>query len=468
MGTTTITIDPPTDLSTSASYYILIDAGAFEDLSGNTFTGISDPTTLNFTTEDTTAPVITAIDETVDVADLAAWTETVSASDDIDGDITSNIVTTYFEGNGTTALTDLAAAKTYIDNASTNTTFVIKYNVSDASLNAAIEVIVTITVTPDTTAPTLTSSAPADNATDVAINVNIVLTFSEAVDAETGNIELRKTSDESLIESFDVTTGITGTGTTTIIINPTASLLNSTGYYVLIDATAFDDAAGNSYGGIASQTALSFTTVAAPSSGGGGGGGGGAPAPYVAPLKSQAPIVLTSSVGTIEFGGLFKITTTGGESTGALTYSSSGDALCAVDASGNVTALGKGTCTITATKAGDSTYASVTSNSVTVTVTDITVAGVVAVGEVIAPTLSISKPVAGTTTLRFKIDSIYSGDRVSVLLGNKVNGKTTYKTLGSATVTSSGAVTFKSKVKFNKGNLVRLKYGSTVIITKTV
>ena len=87
---------------------------------------------------------------------------------------------------------------------------------------------------------------------------------------------------------------------------------------------------------------------------------------------------------------------------------------------------------------------------------------------VIAPTLSISKPVAGTTTLRFKIDPIYSGDRVSVLLGNKVNGKTTYKTLGSATVSTSGAVTFKSKVKFNKGNLVRLKYGLTVIITKTV
>jgi hypothetical protein len=193
-----------------------------------------------------------------------------------------------------------------------------------------------------------------------------------------------------------------------------------------------------------------------------------ASSPYVAPLKSQAPITLTSSVDTIEFGGSFKIKALGGESAGALTYSSSGVALCAVDASGNVTALGKGTCTITATKAGDSTYASITSNSVTVTVTDITVAGVVAVGEVIAPTLSISKPVAGTTTLRFKIDPIYSGDRVSVLLGNKVNGKTTYKTLGSATVSTSGAVTFKSKVKFNKGNLVRLKYGSTVIITKTV
>ena len=32
-------------------------------------------------------------------------------------------------------------------------------------------------------------------------------------------------------------------------------------YYVLIDATAFDDSAGNSYAGISSTTALSFTVV---------------------------------------------------------------------------------------------------------------------------------------------------------------------------------------------------------------
>ena len=33
------------------------------------------------------------------------------------------------------------------------------------------------------------------------------------------------------------------------------------GVYVLIDATAFDDLSGNSYAGISSTTALSFTTV---------------------------------------------------------------------------------------------------------------------------------------------------------------------------------------------------------------
>lgn len=110
--------------------------------------------------------------------------------------------------------------------------------------------------------PTLSSSSPADNATTVASSANIVLNFSEAVDVESGNITIKKTSDNSTIETIDVTSGlVTGTGTTAITINPTDDLSGSTEYYVLIDATAFDDSSSNSYSGISSTTALSFTTA---------------------------------------------------------------------------------------------------------------------------------------------------------------------------------------------------------------
>lgn len=97
---------------------------------------------------DTTPPKITASNETVAIANLATWTETVSATDDTDGTITNNVVATYFEADGTTSLDNLAAAKAYIDDATTNKSFVIKYNVSDAAGNAATEVVVTITVNP--------------------------------------------------------------------------------------------------------------------------------------------------------------------------------------------------------------------------------------------------------------------------------------------------------------------------------
>ncbi|WP_304508981.1 S-layer homology domain-containing protein, partial [Anaerotignum sp.] len=131
----------------------------------------------DYETPDTTAPVITASDVTVVVADLSAWTETVSASDDVDGNISSSVVATYFESNGTTSLADLAAAKTYIGDASVNTSFVIKYNVSDAAGNAATEKIVTITVTPaDTTAPVITAS-------DATVAVADLSAWTETVSA---------------------------------------------------------------------------------------------------------------------------------------------------------------------------------------------------------------------------------------------------------------------------------------------
>jgi methionine-rich copper-binding protein CopC len=115
--------------------------------------------------------------------------------------------------------------------------------------------------TVDSTNPSLSSSAPADNATGVGRNANIFLTFSEAVDVESGNITIKKTSDNSTLEIIDVTGNqVSGSGSTIIKVNPSNTFASGTEYYILIDATAFDDAAGNSYAGISSTTALSFTS----------------------------------------------------------------------------------------------------------------------------------------------------------------------------------------------------------------
>ena len=112
------------------------------------------------------------------------------------------------------------------------------------------------------TAPTLSSSTPADGATGVAVDANIVLTFSEAVDVESGNIVIKKSSDDSTVETIDVTGSlVTGTGTTEITINPSTTLDGETGYYITIAATAFDDVDSASYAGITDSTTLNFTTA---------------------------------------------------------------------------------------------------------------------------------------------------------------------------------------------------------------
>jgi len=119
-----------------------------------------------------------------------------------------------------------------------------------------------VVTVPDTTAPTLSSSSPADNATAVGVNANIVLNFDESVDVESGDITIKKTSDDSTVETIDVTGAkVSGSGSSQITVNPSSTLDSETEYYVLIDATAFDDSSSNSYAGISSTTALSFTTA---------------------------------------------------------------------------------------------------------------------------------------------------------------------------------------------------------------
>ena len=114
--------------------------------------------------------------------------------------------------------------------------------------------------TVDNNNPSLSSSSPSDDAANVSVSSNIVLTFNEAVDAESGNIHIINTSTGIPI-AIDVTGALlSGSGTTEITINPSSDLKHETSYHIKIDSSAFDDAAGNSYAGISSTTALNFST----------------------------------------------------------------------------------------------------------------------------------------------------------------------------------------------------------------
>jgi hypothetical protein len=163
-GSTEITINPTTDLDEQTSYYVQIDATAFDDTAGNSFAGISDSTTWSFTTADESGPVVSSL-------------------------------------------------------------------------------------------------SPTDNGTNVNRDSNLIITFNENTNVESGNVTIYKTSDDSEVEAIDVTSGqVTGSGSTEITINPSNNLDYSTEYYIQIDATAFDDTAGNSYAGISDSTTWSFTT----------------------------------------------------------------------------------------------------------------------------------------------------------------------------------------------------------------
>lgn len=119
-----------------------------------------------------------------------------------------------------------------------------------------------------TSAPTLLSSTPADNATAVSETANLVLTFSKPVQARSGGggpIILFRMNDE-FVEIFDTASGLGSEGGrltisgSTVTLNPLADLASNTSYYLTVSNTALVDSNGNPFAGFQSRTALNFTT----------------------------------------------------------------------------------------------------------------------------------------------------------------------------------------------------------------
>jgi methionine-rich copper-binding protein CopC len=112
----------------------------------------------------------------------------------------------------------------------------------------------------DSTAPTLQSTNPADNSTGVAIGANLVLSFSETVEAGNGSINLFN-ADGTLFSSISVrdTNQVTFNGNTATI-NPSANLVAGASYYVTIEAGVFTDRAGNAWSGISGTSTWNFST----------------------------------------------------------------------------------------------------------------------------------------------------------------------------------------------------------------
>ena len=163
----TVTINPAADLTAGAAYYVNIAAGAFKDLAGNPFAGVSGSTAFNFTTS--------------------------------------------------------AVA--------------------------------------DTTAPTLQTLSPPDNATGVAAGSNLVLTFSEAVRAGSGNFTLFN-ANGTVARTLSATDAsqVTYAGST-VTLNPATDLTAGAGYYLNIAAGTVADLSGNNYAGLSGATAYNFTVT---------------------------------------------------------------------------------------------------------------------------------------------------------------------------------------------------------------
>jgi methionine-rich copper-binding protein CopC len=286
----TLTITPSSTLAASTQYCVTIAADAIRDNVGNFFTGFLTTADLSFTTGAANAGNVsnvtsTKTNGTYGAGEVIGIQVVFSTAATVTGGtpsltLNAGSVTrsaSYISGSGTETLLfeytvqsgDSSLDLDYVGTSS------LSLNGADIRNNAgdALSTILPATggvgslaankaIVIDGIAPNLSSSTPQNGAVGVAVNANVVLTFSEAVSATSGNLLIVKVSDNSTLESIPLTDArVTGLTTNTVTINPTATFVGGTAYAIKIDTNSLSDLYGNFFAGIADLTTLAFTST---------------------------------------------------------------------------------------------------------------------------------------------------------------------------------------------------------------
>lgn len=218
VASTTATVELPSNLAPTKSYYVQIGAAAFTDAGGNPYAGISDKTTLNFTVANS-APVAvndtTSTNEDTDVAISVL-------SNDTDSDSGLNLASVMIgtaPANGSTSINTGTGVITYTPNADFEGSDSFTYTVEDVWGEESNLATVNVTVNPVNDAPVAANDVIATNE-DTLVSINVA---ANDTDVDAG-------------DSPDTTTLALGTAPT----NGTAVVNNG-----LIDYTPDADYAGS-------------------------------------------------------------------------------------------------------------------------------------------------------------------------------------------------------------------------------
>lgn len=280
ISSNTVTINPSANFALNTDYYVLVDAGAFLNVSNSAaYAGIQNATRWNFRTVvavDNVRPTYEArspeggghaiktglsIRFSEPVFAAGGSIELRSADDTRLIPVTSSGVT----GSGTPTITIVPEGA--LMPTTTYTVTVASDNFEDNSGNTFAGMSWTFTTA---AAPVnLASSepfAPWDDATLVPIDTNLAVRFDQVVQAASGKyIEIRRVSDNAVVERILADSGrVTyANGNTTAVIDPVSNLAASTDYYVLIDPGAFTRPSPNTsdwFYGISAATIWNFKT----------------------------------------------------------------------------------------------------------------------------------------------------------------------------------------------------------------
>jgi len=335
------------NLREKSDYYVLIDAGAFIDASEakNEFAGISDKTKWNITTRDYTAAAFAtdypafgtvanhsvALKVKLNEPAFVYFLVKTKAQTEAAG-FTAPSISDIGTGNAidaTTAGTEytfnyagLAEGESYV---------FYYYSVNKSSYGSTPDPltsvvmktgdVMTLDVTPPAVAtlgysPSLGQGNGGTNGVDLYLDNSgadghgtFSIKFTENVKGTSGNIILKKSSDNSTIESVDVTSsavsfkaasGSAIGATDLVVVKFATKLASATKYYVQIASGVITDKTGNKYTGINTSTAWTFTTKdVIPST-----VAFSAPASTKGVLSKEENVVITSSKDIYTSGGV--------------------------------------------------------------------------------------------------------------------------------------------------------------------
>ena len=169
-------------LSSTTAYYVQIDSTAFTDVSGNPYAGISDTSSLNFTTGNQQA--VAANDSTSTNEDNAVQVIVLDNDSDTDGTLNAaSVMVVGQPNNGSTSVNTANGVVTYTPNADFNGSDSFTYSVEDNDSLASNIATVSVTVNAVNDVPV----AVADQATTAEDNPVTVNVAANDTDVDAGD-----------------------------------------------------------------------------------------------------------------------------------------------------------------------------------------------------------------------------------------------------------------------------------------
>jgi hypothetical protein len=253
---TSVTINPTVDLPTSTALYVLIDQGAFTDIAGNGYAGISSNSGYRFTTAaDVTPPAAPTTPDLGDASDTGLSntdniTSAVNPQFRFRGTENGGTITVTASRSGVADKTCTRPGSTSLDGCSmsglSQGTWTVVATHTDVNGNTSASS-AALTIVIDTTAPALTAISPTRDAVGIAVNSNIQLTYNEDVYAATGDFLVK--SGGSTCSTTDQTISSTSAAVTvsgdTVTVNPPNNFAHSTVQCLSFSAGVVKDIAGN-------------------------------------------------------------------------------------------------------------------------------------------------------------------------------------------------------------------------------